>query len=284
MKKRATFGIWLGVIGWALSAGSVGAGPGGVDWPEMSAAEEQISLSRALMESENPGAFLDRIPTVREALNALGNSMPPNTVKDPFSIKLIQKDILKQSAALGTKEEISHERGLDELHKLMEELTETVGDLITPHGPNDGIVAALESPDGKIVCYAEVVLHDDKGDLECRLFADPRGEEPFDIPISSSLTARFIHPDQRTADLQVRDTTMNEDENGTANIRGELTNYFIYPGNSGEDQKWLAGSDFTGWTSVSFSNRGTAHSSDIFRLIPHTRIGHDPHSCRFHHH
>lgn len=285
MTMKATFRIWLGVIGLALLKGTVSAAPSGVDWPEMSAAEEQISLARVLVASENLDTYQGWIPTLREALKSLGNSTPPSTVKDPFSIKLLQKDLLKQCAALpGTEESISNDRGLDELHELIEEMTEAAGDLITPHGPNDGIVAALKTRDGKIACYAEIVLHDDKGDLECRLFTDPRGEEPFDIPISSSLTARFIRPDRRTADLQVRNMTINEDENGTGNIRGELTNYFIYPGNSGGDQKWLAGSEFTGWMSISFSNGGATHSSDLRRLVPHTRIRHNPHTCRHHNH
>ncbi len=100
------------------------------------------------------------------------------------------------------------------MHQLIEELNEAVGELIPPHGPHDGIMTALKSPNGKIVCHAEVVLHDDEDGMECRLFANQHGNEPFDLPISSSLTAVFLQPEQRAATLQVRNPVINEDENG----------------------------------------------------------------------
>ncbi len=145
-------------------------------------------------------------------------------------------------------------------------------------------MTALKSPDGKIVCHAEVVLRDDEGDMECRLFEDQHGNEPFGIPISPSLTTLFLQPEQRAANLQVRNTVINEDENGVPNIRGEKTDYSIYPGESGEERKWLAGSDFTGWMSIFFSANGTTHSSDVFRLIPQARNRYTRHACKHHNH
>jgi hypothetical protein len=53
-------------------------------------------------------------------------------------------------------------------------------------------------------------------------------------------------------------------------MRGGVTNYFIFPGDSGQDQSWLMGKDFKSSVTVSFTAHGKNYTSEVFTLIPHT--------------
>lgn len=134
------------------------------------------------------------------------------------------------------------------------------------HTPHDGVVAALKDGPG----FVELKLHDDKGDLELWLAKDREITQPLDIPANSNITVSFKDRPGKTATLAVRNDQQNEDEDGKANMRGAMTNYFIFPGNSGQDPSWLMGKDFKSNVTVSFTANGKNYTSEEFTLIPHT--------------
>jgi len=140
------------------------------------------------------------------------------------------------------------------------------------HGatPHEGVVAAFNGPDGKVAGHLELKLHDDKGDLELWLAKDAKMTEPFDLPIDAVIRVEFVDVGNRAVDLRVRNATKNEDEDGTANVRNGRTNYFIFPGETGADAKWLMGVKFASIVRLTFKADGQDHASEEFMLVPHT--------------
>ena len=136
------------------------------------------------------------------------------------------------------------------------------------HSPHHGIVQAFESG-GKQAGFAELKLHDDKGDLELWLTKDQAGKLPYDLPLNSVVTVDFPKLG-KAVKLQVRNTRKNEDEDGKGNIRAGKTNYFIFPGDTGVDPAFLVGKDFSSKVVVSFSNDGEPCATKTFKLQPHT--------------
>lgn len=133
------------------------------------------------------------------------------------------------------------------------------------HGPHDGVMAKLKDGAG----YVEVKLHDDKGDLEVWLAQDEKIIKPIDLPLDAALSLTFKDKGDKVVKLKVRNQEHNEDEDGTPNIREGKTNYFIYPGDSGEPSDWLKGQGFKSNVSLSFSKDGKAMESEGFTLTPH---------------
>ena len=70
-----------------------------------------------------------------------------------------------------------------------------------------------------------------------------------------------------------------EDEDGNPNMReGGVTNYFIFPGESGQDPAWLIGETVTSWrglVSVAFEVAGKSFMADPFVLVPHEALRKD---------
>ena len=69
--------------------------------------------------------------------------------------------------------------------------------------------------------------------------------------------------------LAKRNKAKNEDEDGTPNVRAGKTNYFIFPGETGEDASWLMGAAFKSRVRVSFPMDGKTFTSEEFVLVPH---------------
>lgn len=136
--------------------------------------------------------------------------------------------------------------------------------------PHDGMLARLGGPAKALDGWLELKLHDDKGDLELWLAKDKAMSEPLDLPLGAKPTVRFIDFKGRTVTLAVRDTAKNLDEDGAANVRAGKTNYFIFPGNTGADAKWLMGKKFTSIVVVAVPTGETATESAEFVLRPHT--------------
>merc|ERR1712032_49195 len=134
---------------------------------------------------------------------------------------------------------------------------------------NDGISAVLEA-DGKHVGFIELKLHDDAGDLELWLCADGAMSQPLDFPIDTVITATFPTYDNRSVQLRVRNNDQNEDEDGKPNMRGGKTNYFIFPGESGQDPSFLIGESFRSTTTVEFTSAGKKYIAPPFILVPHS--------------
>jgi hypothetical protein len=144
------------------------------------------------------------------------------------------------------------------------------------HSPHDGVVAALQDQDGAAVGFVELKLHDDKGDLELWIAKDDGITQPLDLPVSSEITAKFLDAEEKTVVLRVRNEVQNEDEEGTPNLRDGMTNYFIFPGDSGQDPRWLIGADFRSSVQLTVEADGKTYTSEELVLVPHTHAaGHD---------
>jgi hypothetical protein len=157
---------------------------------------------------------------------------------------------------------------------------ETGGDHGHDHAtPHDGVVTPLKDAEGKPVGFMELKLHDDKGDLELWLGKDEKIKSPIDISLASEITASFGDKKGKVVKFAVRNKSKNEDEEGVANMRDGKTNYFIFPGESGQDASWLKGADFSSVVVVSITADGKEMMSEKFKLVPHTHGGgHDhPH-------
>lgn len=132
-----------------------------------------------------------------------------------------------------------------------------------------GIVVPLFSAQQPIG-FAEIKLHDDKGDLELWLTKDKTGSSPFDLPLNSEIAVSFEQLDTQSVALRIRNIDKNEDEDGKGNIRNKKTNYFIFPGETGADATFLIGKGFSTETIISFVVDGVTYTTNTFKLQPHT--------------
>lgn len=135
--------------------------------------------------------------------------------------------------------------------------------------PHHGILVPFSSKQA-LTGYAELKLHDDKGDLELWLTKDAAGAGPYDLALNSVITVTFPDLNQKKVELRVRNSDKNEDEAGKGNIRDNKTNYFIFPGETGIDAAFLVGKDFSSKVVITFSDGGVEYSTDPFELRPHT--------------
>ena len=137
------------------------------------------------------------------------------------------------------------------------------------HGPHEGRVAPFADESGVRAGFVELKLHDDKGDLELWLARDEGVTKPFDLPLETAPKVSFP-VERKTVTLGVRNREKNEGEDGAPNNRGGQTNYFIFPGESGQDPRWLMGSTFHAPARVTFEANGRRFTSEEFLLVPHT--------------
>lgn len=144
-------------------------------------------------------------------------------------------------------------------------------------GPNDGFVFRLVDPQDQSIGTAEIKLHDDKGDLEIWInqggIAETMlGGNPWDLPLESQLTMEFPELGKEVV-LAVRDDETNADEAGKSMIRDGKTNYFIFPGDSGEDASWLQGHHFVEAAVLSFEVGDAKATTGKIELKPHGHHG-----------
>jgi len=150
---------------------------------------------------------------------------------------------------------------------------------------NDGIlsvVKAAHAPQWR--GFLELKLHGDAGDLELWLYAVPAlfgtrgcagvGEKPipFDVPKETVLRLSFPSHPGKALEMSVRNMEENEDEDGKPNMRGGCTNYFIFPGETGQDPEWIKGETWRGLATVAFEVDGKAYACDPFVLVPHEAL------------
>ena len=147
----------------------------------------------------------------------------------------------------------------------------------------DGILSvfkAAHAPEWR--GYLELKLHGDAGDLELFLFASAGNATawnattgkatPFDVPKETVVRLTFPSHEGKAIELRVRNGEKNEDEDGTPNMRGNGTNYFIFPGESGQDPEWLIGETWRGLVTVALEVDGKAYACDPFVLVPHDAL------------
>ena len=135
--------------------------------------------------------------------------------------------------------------------------------------PHDGVLAELVDGD-KAIGWVELKLHDDKGDLELWLGRDKALATPIDLPLDAEVTVTFVDKDGKRVALAPRDSEKNPDEDGKANLREGKTNYFIFPGATGQDAAWLMGKDFSAQVTVTLKAGESAYQTAPFILKPHT--------------
>jgi len=150
---------------------------------------------------------------------------------------------------------------------------------------NDGIltvVKAAHAPDWR--GYLELKLHGDAGDLELWLYSVPAlygvrgwggvGEKPtpFDVPKETVIRLTFPSHPGKNLEMRVRNAEKNEDEDGTPNMREGGTNYFIFPGETGQDPEWIKGETWRGTAAAAFEVDGKAYACDPFVLVPHEAL------------
>ena len=150
---------------------------------------------------------------------------------------------------------------------------------------NEGILSVLKAahaPEWR--GYLELKLHGDAGDLELWLYggfamsncltALAGGKPtPFDVPKDTVIRLTFPSHPGKALEMRVRNADQNEDEQGTPNMRGGThTNYFIFPGESGQDQEWLKGETSRYVAAVAFEADGKAYACDPFVLVPHEAL------------
>ena len=143
------------------------------------------------------------------------------------------------------------------------------------HQPcNGGILSVFKVAGGARCGFVEIKLHGDAGDLEVFLYtkAENNKPKPFDIPKETVITLAFPNHENKTVTCAVRNMDQNEDEDGKANMRGNGTNYFIFPGESGQDPEWLVGEKWRGLVTVAFKAEGKAYACDPFVFVPHEAL------------
>ena len=147
---------------------------------------------------------------------------------------------------------------------------------------NDGILSVFKQAEPEWRGFLELKLHGDAGDLELWLYTSAGQQSwgqshtgkpvPFDIPKETVIRLTFPRHAGKTLEMRVRNGEKNEDEEGAPNLRGDGTNYFIFPGESGQDQEWLKGEEWRGITTVAFEANGKSFSCDPFVLVPHEAL------------
>jgi len=55
-------------------------------------------------------------------------------------------------------------------------------------------------------------------------------------------------------------------------MRGDATNYFIFPGESGQDAEWLKGETWRGVVAAAFEANGESFVLDPMVLVPHEAL------------
>lgn len=146
---------------------------------------------------------------------------------------------------------------------------------------NEGILSVLKAAHApEWNAFLELKLHGDAGDLEVWLYerftvSDWKNigkPKPFDVPKETVIRLTFPSHAGKTVDLRVRNAEQNEDEDGTPNMRGNGTNYFIFPGESGQDAEWLKGEKSRYLVTASFEVAGKSYTCDPFVLVPHEAL------------
>merc|ERR1712087_204796 len=95
---------------------------------------------------------------------------------------------------------------------------------------------------------------------------------PFDVPKETVMKVTFPSHPGKAIEMRVRNADQNEDEDGKPNMRDGGTNYFIFPGESGQDPEWIKGEKWRGVATVAFEVDGKSYSCDPFVLVPHEAL------------
>ena len=246
--------------------------------------EEELE-SAHLFDDEYRGPALKMIDAIYH-----GHAQPIDyfSASEKATLAIHKPEVSGHGHTHGTGEPHAHGEHSDHSHSHGDDHGHSHGDHGHSHphaetGPNHGMLATLRDTAGRASGQVELKLHDDKGDLE--LWLTNAEGQAYDLPAETTITVLFEQVSKpstkagTTLQLAPRNLAQNEDEDGVANMRpGQMTNYFIFPGETGADASWLNGLEFKATVLASFDSDGTAFRTDAFTLIPHTHPdgkGHD---------
>lgn len=244
-----------------------------VVWPELTAFDEIAAKAEGLAQVGDAVAVRSLLPELVKKGSAVTAATIPANAKNPASLQPPLADLaelLTKLSAVPLNDDDLKTYTLA-LHPLVAVMMTEAG---MPHlhaneGPHGGFFHPVFAADGKQAATLEIKLHDDAGDLEVWLVKGGRDGPAFDVPLDSVLKLEF--PDlQRQIELRVRDRETNAGEDGQTNLRNGQTNYFIFPGETGADAKWLMGVDFAAKARLALPGGLT---SEVFVLKPH--VHHD---------
>jgi hypothetical protein len=244
-----------------------------VVWPELTAFDETAAKAEGLAQVGDAVAVRSMLPELVKKGSAVTAATIPANAKNPAGLQSPLADLaelLTKLSATPLNNEDLNTYTLA-LHPLVAVMMREAG---MPHlhaneGPHCGFFHPVFAADGKQAATLEIKLHDDAGDLEVWLVKGGRDGPAFDLSLDSVLKLDF--PDlKRQIELRVRDRETNAGEDGQSNIRNGLTNYFIFPGETGADATWLVGVDFAAKARLALP-RGL--TSEVFVLKPH--VHHD---------
>lgn len=244
-----------------------------VVWPELTAFDETAAKAEGLAQVGDVAALRPLLSELVKAGSAVTEATIPANAKNPAGLRSPLADLaelLTKLVAPGLSDDDLKAYTLA-LHPLVAVMMTEAG---MPHihaneGPHGGFFHPVFAADGQQAATLEIKLHDDAGDLEVWLVKGGRDGPPLDLPLDSVLTLDF--PDlKRQIELRVRDREKNAGEDGASNLRDGLTNYFIFPGETGADAKWLMGVDFAAKARLALPG---GLSSEVFVLKPH--VHHD---------
>ena len=135
-------------------------------------------------------------------------------------------------------------------------------------GPHEGVVTTCSSTNAPSF-FAEIKLHDDKGDIEIWLGKTADFKDSHSIPPTAKVALGFSEHG-RSVDLAVRDLRSNLDEDGTTRLKDGVTDYFIFPGETASDARWLQGGEFIDEVVLTVTHSGGSRVCEVVTLIPHS--------------
>jgi hypothetical protein len=243
--------------------------PQTVVWQQLTAFDEIAAKAEGLAQVGDLAALRQMQPeVVKTGAAVTPDTIPPNA-KNPAGLAEPLADLAELIAKLSAAD--LNEEDLKTytlaLHPLVAVMMTEAG---MPHihaneGPHGGFFHPVFGSDGKQAATLEIKLHDDAGDLEVWLVKGGRDGPALDLPLDSVLKLDF--PDlKRQIELRVRDREKNAGEDGVSNLRNGQTNYFIFPGETGSDAKWLMGVNFAAKAQLTLPG---GLSSEVFVLKPH---------------
>lgn len=244
-----------------------------VKWPELSALDVPSAKAEGLAKKKQVDALRKMMPGLAELATAVTEESLPKDARNPEPTRILLNDLSDLARQAQSADSLDEETLLAigaAFHPLVAKLMEESG---MPHlhkgeGPNGGYLHLLTA-DGSDTGQVEIKLHDDAGDLEVWLTRGQTGDQPLDLPLETVIRIDFPEMEGRSVELRVRNTDKNEGEDGVSTIRDKLTNYFIFPGESGADAAWLMGKEFSTPVTISFSANGTTYEAGPFELKPH---------------
>jgi len=202
-----------------------------------------------------------------------------NEINELMELVAQYKSVTKGLMQKQIKEEIIEKAMAINLHKDIKEHQHTHNyQAATPHEhtPHFGVVEPLYKGKEK-VAFAELKLPDDKGNLELWFTKDKEGMEPFDLPLNSKIKVTFPSLNNKTVTLEIKNNKKNEDKDGKGNIRKDKTNYFVFPGTTGEYSLFLNVKGFSSDAIISFSTKEDEYKTNSFELVGHKHKGVDGH-------